>query len=454
MPAARKPPASVRFCNLMIRAAAHLVPPGQREEWEREWSAEIWHRWQFLFHAGLWDIHESWRLVWNCLGVLPDVIWHLALQESARERIRGWARSPWTCLGGLLACVLFVALLASGLPATRQLIQLTPSNSGRLVFIWFHPAVGGPDRELPPDVPPAWASHSKLLESVAGFHITRRHIERSSVNPIVIAAEPSLFRVLRVRPALGAIPSEAGVVIDQRTWTSMFHKSRNVIGSNITIGKETYVVAAVLPAGFEFVTRRPSVFIVRKWLSDPVNVIARTRPGVSIPKLDKELVRISEDVTYYFFNSQLRMSFVNDELWSPVRLFAIAVSAAAFLALWASRVRWRQVRFALQPKQRIPAVRRALFFTAKLALALSFVFTAGLEWARSQSAVVFASHDPASGPLLLWLYILGAMGTLRVGNCGPESPLPRVSAITLLPGPHRLPRLLVTRLGRNRATLY
>ncbi|MBV8865329.1 MAG: hypothetical protein JO210_08020, partial [Acidobacteriaceae bacterium] len=35
-----------------------------------------------------------------------------------------------------------------------------------------------------------------------------------------------------------------------------------------------------------------------------------------------------------------------------------------------------------------------------------------LEWSRSESAVLYASRDPAAGPFLLWLYILGTMGVL------------------------------------------
>src|SRR5581483_1668826 len=412
MSGAARPPRSVRFCNLMVRVAARLVPAIQRNEWRREWSAEIWHRWQFLFYAGVWDRRESWGLIRNCLGVFPDAIWHFALQDSVQEKIRNWARSPWTCLSALLVLLLTVAAATGGLPATRQLFfSGSQTKTDGLLFIWLHPTVGGPDKELPSDVPPAWASRSKLLESAAGFHIIRQQITSpaTGANALVIKTEPALFKVLDVAPFLGSIPRQSGVVIDQRSWKTVFHADPKIIGLKITIGKEPYPITGVLPPGFQFISRQPCVFVVNRWLSNRVNVIARSRPGVTSVQLDRELVGISENVTYYFFKSQLRMSFVKDELWTPVHLFGIAVSAIALLCFWVAHVRLRQVRMALRPTNRKSAARRGVFFTAKILLGLAFAFVVSLECSRSQTALIFGSRDPASGPFILWLYIVGAM---------------------------------------------
>ncbi|MBV8895599.1 MAG: ABC transporter permease, partial [Acidobacteriaceae bacterium] len=398
----------------MVRAAARLVPAAQRGDWEREWLAEIWHRWQFLFYAGVWNRRESWALVRNCLGLFPDAVWHFALQDPVQDKLRAWARSPWTCLGGLATLLVALALLTGGLPATRQLLfSNAPGTNNRLLYIWLHPAVGGGDKELPPDVAPAWNSHSKLLERVAGFHISRQPLSAPSTSPthpLVINTEPALFDVLRTRVALGSIPSDAGVVLDQRTWKQVFHADKNVLGSKVRVGKDTYSIAGILPANFYFLTRRPKIFVVTRYLSDHVDGVARARAGASPGQIDGELVRIAEDVTYYFFHGQLRMSFVEEALWTPVRLFLIAAVATAFLCFWAVHVRLRQVRIAFSPAHRKAATRRALFFSAKVALALILAFAAGLEWARSQSAILFGARDPAAGPFLLWLYILAAMG--------------------------------------------
>ncbi|HEX4748771.1 MAG TPA: hypothetical protein VH302_04440 [Bryobacteraceae bacterium] len=407
------PPRSVRLCNLMVGIAARLVPTNQRAEFQREWLAEIWHRWQFLAFAGFWNNREALGLFRTCLGVFPDAIWHFALQDPVREKVRSWTRSPWTCLGAFGAVLLLIAVISGGFPATRQvLLSSSASANQRLVFIWFHPNVGGPDKELPSDVPAAWRSQSKLLESVAGFHVSRLYASAtgSSVHPKVIETEAALFKVLGTAPALGSIPSDQGAILTARTWKSAFHSDPEILRKEIRIGKDYYHIRAVLPSGFDFLTRQPSVFLVSGWLPERVDVVARSRPGVTEPQLDRELVRISEDAVYYFFRSQLRMSWLEDALWTPVRLFTIAVCASAFLCLWAAKVRPRQIRSACHPMNRKPAMRRALFFSSKVALALVVAFVAGLEWARSPSAILLASRDPASGPFLLWLYILAAMG--------------------------------------------
>jgi hypothetical protein len=393
--------------------AAPLVPAIQRGEWQREWSAEIWHRWQFLYHAGFWNNREALGLIRNCLGMFPDAVWHFALQDPVQEKIRTWARSPWTCLGAMAAAIAVLGLLSSAFAATRQVLFSGSNHANdRLLFIWLHPTVGGADKELPPDVPPAWALHSKQLEGIAGFHISRRQVTSPSVavSPVVFNTEPALFRVLRSYPAIGSIPSRSGVVLDHGAWVALFHSNTHAVGSKLKIGAETYTVAGVLPPSFEFVTRQPKIFVVNGWLSDRVDVIARVKPGVRMDRLDRELVRIAEDDTYYFFRSQLRMSYLQNGLWTPVRLFGVAVFASAFLCIWVAKLRIARIRSAFVLANRKPAARRALFFASKLALGLSLVFVAGLEWARSQSAILFSSRDPGTGPFLLWLYILLAMG--------------------------------------------
>jgi hypothetical protein len=141
-------------------------------------------------------------------------------------------------------------------------------------------------------------------------------------------------------------------------------------------------------------------------------VVARVKPGVPVGRLDRELTKVAENGTYYFFKSQLRYASLSSAIWTPARVFAIAALVSAFFVIATCGVRFRRLRAALKAANRGASERRAWFFAAKAAMSLAFVFLAGLEWSRPQSAVVFASHDPANGPFLLWLYILGSMGVL------------------------------------------
>ncbi len=398
----------------MVRVAARLVPRAQRQAWTQEWTAEIWHRWQFLLHAGAWDGREAVRLFRNCAGVFTDAAWHVISEEKIRRRFRDWVRSPWTCLGGLVVLLGLLAIVTSGFPATRQLLAFhSQQKSGRLLFIWRHPVIGGGDRGLPPDVVPAWATHSHLLDGVAAFNISKENITvppAAAVKPLVIATDPRLFDTLRVHPVLGTVPVDSGVVIDHRTWVSLFHADPKVIGSRIGIGRRSFAVAGVLPANLDFLTRQSAVYLILPVVADKrVMVVARARPGTTKRNLDRELTKIAEDYCYYFYASQLRLGFLDTSIFTPLVSFGLGVVVSALIALALCGVRLRHMRLMLRAENRPATIRRSSFFLAKLTLALTILFIAGLEWSRSESSLMFGSRDPASGPFLVWLYIAGAM---------------------------------------------
>jgi hypothetical protein len=429
----RNAPISVVVCYAMIRVAAQLVPAAQQQDWKREWFAEVWHRWQFLQHAGEWNGREEWRLFRSCLGVFADAGWHLAsiwyahngrqtacalYASQVQNRVREWARSPWICLGALAALLAIVAIISGGFPATRQLLFGPHAERSRLLLIWLHP-VGGGEKGLPPDVAPAWALHSTGLEGLAAFsrsHAPISDVGRNYGTPLVVRTEPGLFAIFHARPELGAIPQDSrasGVVLDHRTWVSMFHADQKIVGSAIQIAGESYRISAVLPASFQFLSRQASVYVVHHVVADPeVMVIARVKPGVAERQLARELTKIAENSCYYFFGSDLRLQSLESSIVTPLRFFGVAVMIAFLMLLLVSRVRMRRLRIAWEPRLRAATLRRCEFFTAKASLALTFVFTAGLEWSRSNASFLFASKDPANGPFLVWLYILCAMGVL------------------------------------------
>jgi hypothetical protein len=412
MPTDPNTPISVTVCNILVRLLAGIVPVAHRTDWKREWLAEIWHRWQFLFHIGQWNRREALRLLRNCLGAIPDALWHLAAQDAVQGRVRTCARSPFACLGALAALLLMVAFASSGFPATRQLLA-SASDDRDLLFIWLHPGIGGTDRGLPPDVAPAWASRTHLLKAIASFNISRAKLAsggRADQSPLVITTEPGLFTLLDAHAASGTLPQTRAVVLGYPAWVSRFRSDPKVIGTQVRVGGASYPVAAVLPPSFHFLTRQPSLYVVQPRMLDArVMILARANPGVSTHDIDKELTRIGQNVCYYFFSSQLRLSLLKSAALAPLGFFAIAVLVSAFLSFMMCRVRATHIRSAFSRANRQVAARRALFFLGKLALTLLVVFTAGLEATRSESAILFASKDPANGPVLVWFYIIGTM---------------------------------------------
>jgi hypothetical protein len=419
MPDEPKQPWVVSVSGTLVRAAAPLVPGEQREDWLREWHAEIWHRWQFLFHTGEWSRREQWLLLRSALGAFADAAWLMASQDSVRSRISGIARSPFTCLSGLTLILLSIAALSSGLHATREMLfSQMPSKTGKLTLIWLHPYLGGGDKGLPADVVPAWEQSSKLLNGVAGVEVLHDAVTwRGQVltdGPLVVAANPSLFRILGIKADAGQFPAENGVVLDRRAWVAITNRKADVVGSEMKIGGKAYRVAAVLPRSFEFLSRRPTVYVMQR-LSylDKAFVVARVKPGVDEEKLRKELSRIAAEVSgYYNLQGQMRFSTWRGALLTPLYSFGPATLLASLFAWLAFQASFRQMKRAFEPENRRAAARRLLFFLAKTGIGLACVFIGCLEWSRSESSVLLASHDPGGGPFLLWLYVVGTMGVL------------------------------------------
>jgi hypothetical protein len=231
----------------------------------------------------------------------------------------------------------------------------------------------------------------------------------------VVASDSHLFEVLKVRPFLGTVDKPGFVAIDYRIWTSHFGRDPHVLGKTLTISGKPYVVSAVLPAGCSFLTRRPSIYISRQYgRADTVMVVGRAHPNANLAKLERELAGIARRNDYYFFlvDPKLRTASLAGVVFSPVRLFALAFSISLFPMLWFSRVRIRHIRLGWVPANRSATLRRILFFTTKLALALSIVFVSALEWARPESSLLLTWTDEGSGLGIIWLYSLGAMAAL------------------------------------------
>jgi hypothetical protein len=368
-----------------------------------------------------WNRAESLRLMRRCLGAIPDACWHLTGQEALQGRLRECARSPWICLGGLSVMCLLVAAITGGLPAARNIVGLTSNKSlDRVQFIWIHPEVGGGDEGLPPDVVPAWATRSHSLEAIAPFvtsHLAVRAQNGETAQPLIVRTQASFFGVLQVDSQMdsksGRLTGDHGLVLTNNLARLLFSPSAKAVGARVRVGREWYTVTGILPASFQFLSRQPTAYLLQPSVTDAqVMVVARSKPGVSRKDLDAELTRIAQSACYYFFKKQLHYSLVREAAWTPLGVFAVAALASGLLVLALSGASWRRLVKLLKTRDRKLQARRAFFFSAKVGLAFLLVFLGGLEWSRSKSAILFGSKDPAAGPFLLWLFILGTMGVL------------------------------------------
>lgn len=108
------------------------------------------------------------------------------------------------------------------------------------------------------------------VRAVAGFHTERLSLGRGrDARPVTAAfVSGSYFRLLGVQPMLGRplagdhlddAGSTLPVVISFDLWRGRFGGDSTVLGRSVTLGKGTYRVAGVAPAGFRGVTRIQAV---------------------------------------------------------------------------------------------------------------------------------------------------------------------------------------------------
>jgi hypothetical protein len=106
------PPTLSRCDLILLRAGASIVPAGDRDDWRRNWHAELWH------------MHHRRRRIHNLpslsSGLLRDALWLRA--ESWRRAYTGTAILCLASLTGLCAIAALVGLAACGWEPFRALI--------------------------------------------------------------------------------------------------------------------------------------------------------------------------------------------------------------------------------------------------------------------------------------------------------------------------------------------
>jgi len=409
-------PISLALSFALIRAATALVPAAAQGQFEYHWQQKLFHRWQFLRQTGLWNLTEEGKLLLGALPALPNAVQHFGAQEKVRARVSRVVQSPVTCLALLAALFLLTVVASRGLPATRDLFfKRIDSGPERRVFVWSHNLRGGGDRPIPADVVQAWKTHSHLIASAAAFRAVHKDVQIGDApalwRPLIVITEPSFFDVTATQPLTGPVQITAGpyALLSYSAWMEQLHASPRIQGATLKIANKTYPVLGILPASFQPLSRQPAIYLVEpRYAEQDAYAIISANPGVSARALNKEFLEIAQNVTYYFLNGQLRFGFAQSAVWAPARSFGFAVFAAALMLFLVFRVRWNSL---LHPLPKAFLLRTG-FFLAKTALGLLCVFTACLEWSRSSSAILFGNFDPATGPFLLWLYILGSMGVL------------------------------------------
>jgi ABC-type antimicrobial peptide transport system permease subunit len=132
------------------------------------------------------------------------------------------------------------------------------------------------------------------------------------------SVEPQVFEALGVAPLFGrAIQPENAtpgrdrvVVLSHALWMDRFAGRRNIVGAPFRIDGVDYEIAGVMPAAFEFPPRASAAVWTPLSLHEYkdrglkiLTVIARTKPGVSLPAARHEMASVSRQLEEIYPNS-------------------------------------------------------------------------------------------------------------------------------------------------------
>ncbi len=287
------------------------------------------------------------------------------LLHEFRLALRSLARSP-----GFTAVA--VATLALGIGANTAVFSLANAvllrplpyaDPGRLVMVWESaPFFGLQDSPVSPANYVDWKARATSFEEMGALEIAGYRIAGDGPPELALGANVTagLFRALGTRPLLGRVftdeddrPEAARVaVIGEGLWRRRFGGDPGVVGRRIRLGEHLHTIVGVLAAGTEppsqYIARLGEIwtplgaaYTPRQWNERGRHnwmVIARLKPGVTLPAADAEMRAIGQALSREYpetnekvgaFVAPLRDHFVR----GVRRTLLLLTATAAFLLL-------------------------------------------------------------------------------------------------------------------------
>ncbi|MBI3697204.1 MAG: ABC transporter permease [Acidobacteria bacterium] len=189
--------------------------------------------------------------------------------------------------------------------------------------------------------------HMAIVRHLASFNLTVGQ-EPERIQSALVS--PGLFPLLGVNPMLGRAftrEDEPKVVLSYGLWQRRFGRDPAVVGSKVTLNGQPYVVAGVMPAGFEFPSREFELWApfridpneVRSRLGRNYLAVARLKPGVTLAQAQAEMESITTQLSREYPGTNLADLFgvvlirFHDDVVAKVRPALLVLMGAVGVVL-------------------------------------------------------------------------------------------------------------------------
>jgi hypothetical protein len=369
-----------RACRRLIRAAGRLVPGPRREEWLREWEAELWY-WRRSHPGPEWDAEALRR----CWGAFADAYWLSDFRETAR--------GPACCLAVAALALAAAALASGGFAVTRSRIAPLPyDDPDRIVTISQRALLFGRPTGASTEQMAAWRHH---FSGLAAYR-WGPDASRASVSA-------DFFTVLGVRARHGRTfePGDSdAVVLSYRFWRERFGGDAGIVGREAVIDTRKVRVAGVLPPDFWFLSKGTEVWSLLGTGRGRFGLVARLAPGSTAERVEEALQEVRHPRKFNrnpslhsMIDSWARgtpeVSALQARVRQPLYTCGFGSLLAMAIAL-AAAARWRR------------SPRYALFFLGKAWPALAAVGLSVIEFTRAASLSMLGGGESLAEPFGAW----------------------------------------------------
>ena len=341
-----------RFCDWWLRLAAPIVPGDVRQDWLREWRAEL--------------VLADGRS-WHALGALPHAVWlrwdrwrFEMLAQDLKHAIRSLTKKPGFATITLLTLGIGIGANAAIFGAVRAvLLRPLPFEKPEALVAISTTTLKRPDviggASAPPDVVD-WQRDITSLTNIAAISADSSALTGDGPAEQVPNANVSgtFFNLLGVSPLYGrGLAPEDDVttapdvaVLSHALWVRRFGSRPDAIGRTVTADGKPLRIVGVMPAEFSYPLGAelwlPIKFTERDIQTQRgaqyLDVIGRLKPGATIESAQSEMRTYGRHLgeVYPRTNADrtVRLSMLRDSLVGSVRpAMLMLLGAVGFVLL-------------------------------------------------------------------------------------------------------------------------